>query len=180
MTMSRHDHHKSIYSQDNPRGESSGLIQWKGTNVCIDLHCKCGHHGHVDAEFFFHYECAKCGQKYAVGHVIKLIPLTQEQVDYCEANFNGFIKGEGDIATTDKETSNPIVLSGYSLDYWLDLPNEVGWHWKATRYNDGGEVAIIFVDHLMLRQYREIGDFRGNGVQIKYLPIRPPGNPLFN
>jgi hypothetical protein len=69
-----------IYNQDFPTdGISSGWIQWKGTDVCVDLHCECGYHGHVDAEFFYRYECVGCGRKFAVGQNIKLIELTPEQ-----------------------------------------------------------------------------------------------------
>ncbi len=81
------DHYEAIYSQDSPRGEAHGWIQWKGTNVCIDLHCVCGYHDHVDAEFFYSFECPKCGKRYAVGQVVKLIPLTKEQ----EADYEGFM-----------------------------------------------------------------------------------------
>jgi len=28
-------------------------IQWKGTDVCMDVRCSCGNHGHVDADFAF-------------------------------------------------------------------------------------------------------------------------------
>lgn len=37
------------------------FIQWKGTDVCIDLYCpKCGRHNHFDG-FFAHYvRCAGC------------------------------------------------------------------------------------------------------------------------
>ncbi len=80
-TWSRH--YKDVYEkQDNPKGEAHGWIQWKGTQVCIDLYCKCGYPGHVDTEFFYHYECPKCNQKYAVGQNVKLIPLNEEQVKY--------------------------------------------------------------------------------------------------
>lgn len=50
-----------------------GWIQWKGTNVCIDLRCKCGHLGHVDDEFFYGYQCPACGTKYHVGAYVKLV-----------------------------------------------------------------------------------------------------------
>jgi len=73
------DDHKAIYGQDTPAGEAHGWVQWKGTNVCMDIHCRCGHHGHVDADFFYAYRCPKCGATYAVGQVVKLIPLTEEQ-----------------------------------------------------------------------------------------------------
>ncbi len=63
-----------------PAGTGSGWIQWKGTEVCIDLHCKCGHHGHVDARFFYFYECPACHEKFAVGQTVKLIELSPEDL----------------------------------------------------------------------------------------------------
>lgn len=80
------DFYEEVYSQDNPPGKAHGWIQWKGTDVCMDLHCKCGYHGHVDTDFFYHYECPKCHAKYAVGQNIKLIELNKEQID--EVNNN--------------------------------------------------------------------------------------------
>ena len=69
-------------------------IQWKGTRPCIDLHCGCGHHGHVDAdEFFYYYRCSKCGAQYALGQTIKLIKLTPEQADYAAAR-HAFLSDE--------------------------------------------------------------------------------------
>jgi hypothetical protein len=73
--------YSEIYDQDfQPLpSDSHGWIQWKGTDVCIDLHCVCGYQGHIDGDFFYYYECAACGAKYAVGQNVKLIPLTPEQ-----------------------------------------------------------------------------------------------------
>lgn len=36
------------------------FIQWKGTDVCMDLHCECGQHIHIDAEFAYAVQCVKC------------------------------------------------------------------------------------------------------------------------
>lgn len=83
-------YYKDVYSQDNPNGEAHGWIQWKGTSVCIDLHCVCGYHGHCDEEFFYNYECPSCHAKYAVGSTVKLIPLTPEQIAYLEERGTGF------------------------------------------------------------------------------------------
>jgi hypothetical protein len=84
------DKYRAIYNHDfDTAGLSSGWIQWKGTNVCIDLHCICGYHGHVDAEFFYRYECVGCGRKFAVGQNIKLIELTPDLID----ERDDFIKG---------------------------------------------------------------------------------------
>lgn len=73
-------HYKDIYDQDfDDKGISSGWIQWKGTNICMDIYCICGAIDHVDDEFFYSYECKDCGVRYAVGQNVKLIPLTKEQ-----------------------------------------------------------------------------------------------------
>ena len=71
--------YEEVYGQDSPRDGAHGWVQWKGTAACVDLHCPCGHHGHVDAEFFYFYECPSCRARYAVGQVVKLIPLTEDQ-----------------------------------------------------------------------------------------------------
>jgi hypothetical protein len=74
------NHYDEVYSQDFDTGDTPhGWIQWKGTDVCIDLHCECGHHGHHDGDFFYYYECPSCGRKYAVGQNVKLIELTSKQ-----------------------------------------------------------------------------------------------------
>jgi len=73
--------YEEVYSQDNPVARSGGWIQWKGTNVCVDLHCKCGWAGHYDGDFMYHVKCPKCETCYAVGQNIKLIELTTEQTE---------------------------------------------------------------------------------------------------
>lgn len=55
---------------DKPRERPHAWIQWKGTRVCMDVHCACGHHGHVDAEFAYYVRCTACGRTYVVdGHI---------------------------------------------------------------------------------------------------------------
>jgi len=84
------DYYEEVYSQDNPKGEAHGWIQWKGTDVCMDMHCKCGYHGHMDTDFLYHYMCPKCERKYAVGSNVKLIELNEEQAKYVEEARSGF------------------------------------------------------------------------------------------
>jgi hypothetical protein len=78
---STRDLYDQVYGRDTPEPDSYGWVQWKGTNVCMDTHCVCGHHGHIDAEFFYHYRCPECGRKFAVGQVVTLIELTPEEVE---------------------------------------------------------------------------------------------------
>jgi hypothetical protein len=75
----KQDWYQTIYSDDNPKTPAYGWIQWKGTDVCIDLHCICGSHGHFDGDFMYYVECEDCGRKYAVGQNIKLIPLDNKE-----------------------------------------------------------------------------------------------------
>ncbi len=59
-------------------GEGAGWIQWKGTDVCMDVHCRCGAHGHLDAEFTYFYRCRACGVTFAVGQTVRLYPMDPE------------------------------------------------------------------------------------------------------
>lgn len=85
------DFYKSVYGAEDAQhaGKPHGWIQWKGTNVCVDLHCVCGEHSHVDGGFAYFFQC-KCGKKYALGQNIQLLELTPEQVAYVENNTCGF------------------------------------------------------------------------------------------
>lgn len=47
-----------------------GWIQWKGTEVCMDFHCECGHHSHFDDDFCYFVKCPECGSVFEMdGHV---------------------------------------------------------------------------------------------------------------
>ena len=54
-----------------------GWVQWKGTDVCMDVHCACGELVHVDGEFAYFVRCVKCGQKYEVGGYVVLYPVPE-------------------------------------------------------------------------------------------------------
>lgn len=55
--------------------EATTFIQWKGTDVCMDLRCSCGAHNHVHGEFAYFIACGKCGQVYEMGTSITATPL---------------------------------------------------------------------------------------------------------
>jgi hypothetical protein len=59
-------------------GQPHAWIQWKGTNVCMDIHCKCGEMTHVDNDFAYHVKCCKCGTVYFCNGNIELIELETE------------------------------------------------------------------------------------------------------
>lgn len=67
--------------QDKQEGKPHGWVQWKGTDVCMDVHCKCGHHSHVDGMFAHHVKCPNCGTYYFCNGHIELIEI-EERPDY--------------------------------------------------------------------------------------------------
>ena len=73
--------HKAIAARDFQPGEEGYCrIQWKGTNVCMDVHCICGIQGHVDAEFAYFLKCKKCGRTYSTGCNVKMIELMPDEL----------------------------------------------------------------------------------------------------
>lgn len=61
----------------NPEGPHI-FIQWKGTDVCADIHCSCGEHGHIDDDFMYYVRCPKCGTTFEVGCHVALRPVSPE------------------------------------------------------------------------------------------------------
>ena len=64
--------------QNQHPGLPNGWIQWKGTQVCMDVQCKCGELTHVDADFCYNVKCGSCGRVFFCNGHIELIELRQE------------------------------------------------------------------------------------------------------
>ena len=67
--------------QDKRDDGPHGWIQWKGTNVCMDVHCKCGCDSHIDCDFVYNVKCPECGTIYFVNGHVEFIEL-QEEPDF--------------------------------------------------------------------------------------------------
>lgn len=72
-----------VYIAQDPAfdGQPGTFIQWKGTSVCMDIHCTCGAHSHLDEEFAYYFRCSNCGVVYALGQRVRMIRLTDAQVE---------------------------------------------------------------------------------------------------
>lgn len=59
--------------------DSYAWIQFKGTDLCADMHCsKCGESDHFDGDFCYYWECPNCGQIYELNGHVELIPRNRE------------------------------------------------------------------------------------------------------
>lgn len=63
------------------KGKPHAWIQWKGTDVCMDVYCECGHQGHVDDDFAYNVECPACHRVYMTNGHIELVELTAAEVE---------------------------------------------------------------------------------------------------
>ncbi len=59
-------------SEEHPYTTPAGsdarcFIQWKGTSLCMDLHCPCGVDSHIDDDFVYFIRCPGCGAVYEMG-----------------------------------------------------------------------------------------------------------------
>jgi hypothetical protein len=55
-------------------------IQWKGTDVCMDVHCSCGKRSHVDAEFAYHIRCPHCRQLWAMCSHVRMVAIDDAEL----------------------------------------------------------------------------------------------------
>ena len=58
---------------DPPPEDPKGRIQYKGTDLCIDLYCECETTEHLDGEFIQFWQCPNCGKRYMLSAYVKLI-----------------------------------------------------------------------------------------------------------
>lgn len=61
-----------------PEGTPHGWIQWKGTDLCMDLRCVCGELSHMDCSSVYLIQCWKCGRIYWMNAHVSLTELTGE------------------------------------------------------------------------------------------------------
>ncbi len=78
MAKKAKDKEEAWNIQETREGEPHTWIQWKGTDVCMDIHCKCGCHSHFDGYFAYHVKCPECGTVYFCNGHIELIELEVE------------------------------------------------------------------------------------------------------
>lgn len=69
---------------DNKQETANGFIQYKGTDLCMDLNCICGEQSHVDGDFVSLLQCPHCDRIYLMPIFIKPILLTKGQVEIAE------------------------------------------------------------------------------------------------
>ncbi|MDP9417763.1 MAG: hypothetical protein M3P48_08040 [Actinomycetota bacterium] len=50
------------------------FVQWKGTDVCMDFHCVCGWHAHIDDYFVYAVKCGGCGKEWEMPAYVGLRP----------------------------------------------------------------------------------------------------------
>jgi hypothetical protein len=61
----------------NRKTDTHGWIQWKGTEVCIDIICrKCNHHTHFDGYSMYYIQCPYCKTVYEANGHIELIEVS--------------------------------------------------------------------------------------------------------
>lgn len=89
------DELREIYRKDCGTGAASqGWVQWKGTDVCMDVRCECGELTHVDAMFCYFLKCGNCGRKFLVGAHVTLYPLNETEAELVGRFGNGFIESQ--------------------------------------------------------------------------------------
>lgn len=77
---------------------STGFVQWKGTDVCMDATCPvCGHDGHIDSDFAYFLKCGACGALCEVGTHVPIFAIAPDDPLYGTAL--DFMRVRGDALT---------------------------------------------------------------------------------
>lgn len=60
----------------------NGFIQWKGTDVCLDVTCLCGTHLHFDGDFAYAIRCWQCARIWELPAYIPLKLVDEDQAPH--------------------------------------------------------------------------------------------------
>ena len=71
--------HNEVWERQRIPEHPSAHIQWKGTDVCMDIYCDCGQQYHIDDSFVYFVKCPYCGSVFMCNPHIELVKLTQEE-----------------------------------------------------------------------------------------------------
>jgi hypothetical protein len=102
----------SGFIENNPSAPYA-FIQWKGTDVCMDFHCECGAHCHVDADFAYFVDCPHCGQRWQMPSYVY-----PRKADKSEEN-TPVVKAEPDEELAACGSHDPALgASRFRTDSW--------------------------------------------------------------
>lgn len=68
------------------RARPTNNLQWKGIDICIDLHCDCGVTSHADGFSFGFIQCPSCLQVYKLDHVVAMDKVSQFSDEFVPAH----------------------------------------------------------------------------------------------
>ena len=68
-------------TNENPFKDHYGLIQWKGTDVCMDIQCSCGESTHVDGDFAYVIQCCACNKFWMPNPHVKLHKIQESDIE---------------------------------------------------------------------------------------------------
>lgn len=78
--------YKKLYGFEDEIQDSGpyGWIQYKGSNICVDIHCSCGELSHYDGDFAYAVRCPYCQKAWVLGQTVRLVelPVEIEMQDY--------------------------------------------------------------------------------------------------
>jgi hypothetical protein len=61
--------------------ENTVFIQWKGTDVCMDVFCQCGAQHHFDGDFAYAVQCGYCEQVFELDCVVAMRPVEKSDLN---------------------------------------------------------------------------------------------------
>lgn len=94
--------------EQDPRPEgTSARLQWKGTDICMDFECRCGHGVHIDDDFVYYVQCPGCGVNYALSPQVRVIEVPAE--------FAEEVTSGGLLWVDDEPVEKPAPAQGWSI-----------------------------------------------------------------
>lgn len=91
-----------------------GWIQWKGTGVCIDIHCKCGKMSHFDGRFMYFIVCPYCKRVYEVNGHVQFVERDPNELNESRSVIQ---MGNGGLHASTTSSGNTVSINNTTWSY---------------------------------------------------------------
>lgn len=93
------------------------FLQWKGTEVCMDVYCVCGSQFHIDDYFAYAVQCLKCKRRYEMSTRIEMREMSPDEIwTGCEPRTDSGQHEEADDIDAEFSEATPLLLEDKNVN----------------------------------------------------------------
>lgn len=153
--------------ENRQEGQPHGWIQWKGTDLCMDFHCACGEHTHIDCNFVYAVKCGACGKVYRLNAHVEAIEVEDEESCHIEPKVTDWDGSKEEAIDVEKTESVFGTVRTLSADETKQLKDILTSRVGNYRIAEISEFAPLSPTWLNAERRERLKEFLGENPTVR-------------